>query len=178
MSRILREWMISPAWQFVCTSHKPDATEEWETLMEFHVGGTINRPVEDVWKVLSNPENAVIWSHQTIEEKLTSPRPVGVGSTRRAVVKGIGGRTMENHAVCTEFEPNRRIAWQTTSARVPFHVVVDFTPMDGATRIDSTWTIPMKGILRPAGPILGMMMRRILQRDVANLKALMEAGTL
>lgn len=144
-----------------------------------HVGGTINRPVEDVWNVLSDPEKSEIWAREVIEEKLTSPRPVGVGSTRRAVVRGLGGGTMENHAVCTEFEPNRRIAWQTTSSRVPFHVAVDFTPIEGgATRIDSAWTIQMKGPLRPANPIFGMMLRRLMQRDVANLKALMEGGTL
>jgi uncharacterized protein YndB with AHSA1/START domain len=149
-----------------------------ETMTTLQVSGVINRPVEDVWNVLSNPENAPIWSHNAIEEKLTSPRPVRVGTTRRAVVKGLGGGTMENHAVCTEFEPNRRIAWQTTSARLPFHVVVDFAPVDGGTRIDSVWTLQLPTLLRPASPIIVPYMRRLLERDVAHLKALMEAGKL
>lgn len=65
-------------------------------LCEPRVGGVIKRPVEDVFRVLSNPENAPKWSLNALEEKLTSPPPVGVGSTRRAVVKSFGGRTAEN----------------------------------------------------------------------------------
>ena len=134
--------------------------------------------MEHVFGVLSNPENAPKWSLTTLEEKLTSPPPVGVGTTRRAVVKGFGGRTAENHAVCTAFEPNRRIAWQTTSAPFPFHVSVDFTPVDGGTQIHSTWTLKWTGIMRPMGPLLDRYFIRVLRRDVENLAALMEAGKL
>lgn len=138
----------------------------------------MKRPVEDVFRVLSNPENAPKWSLNALEEELTSPPPVGVGSTRRAVVKSFGGRTTENHAVCTEFEPNRRIAWQSTSAVVPFHVTVDFTPLDGSTQVDSIWTWEPKGLLRPLAPLLDRMFESAMGRDVANLAALMEAGDL
>ena len=134
--------------------------------------------MEDVFRVLSNPENAPKWSLNALEEQLTSPRPVRVGSTRRAVVKSFGGRTAENHAVCTEFEPNRRIAWQTTSAAVPFRVAVDFTPVDGSTRLDSTWTVEWAGLMRPLGPLLDGYFKRLMQRDVENLATLMEAGDL
>lgn len=142
------------------------------------VGGIIKRPVEDVFRVLSNPENAPKWSLNALEEVLTSPPPVGVGSTRRAVVKSFGGRTTENQAVCTEFEPNSRIAWQTTSAVFPFRVAVDFMPLDGSTQIDSTWTWEPKGLMRPMAPLLERMFRHALQRDVENLASLMDAGKL
>jgi uncharacterized protein YndB with AHSA1/START domain len=102
-------------------------------MRTIRVGGVIRRPVEDVFRVLSNPENAPKWSPHAIEEKLTSPPPVRVGSTRRAVVKTFGRGTAENHAVCTAFEPNRRIAWQTTSAPFPFQVTVDFVPVESGT---------------------------------------------
>ena len=144
----------------------------------FEVGGIIRRPVEDVFGVLSDPENAPKWSPHALEEKLTSPRPVRVGSTRRAVVKSFAGRTAENHAVCTAFEPNRRIAWRTTSAPFPFEVTVDFTPVEGGTRIDSIWTWEPKGLMRPVAPLLNLMLRRVMQRDVDNLRVVMESGDL
>jgi uncharacterized protein YndB with AHSA1/START domain len=97
---------------------------------------------------------------QCAEETLTSPRPVRVGSTRRAVVKTVGGRTSENHAVCTAFELNRRIAWRNTPAPVPFEVTVNFTPHDGGTRVDSIWTWVPKAVFRPAAPLLDLMFRR------------------
>ena len=128
--------------------------------------------------MLSDPENAPKWSLNTLEEKLTSPRPVGVGSTRRAVIKRLGGGTMENHAVCTEFERNRKLTWQSTSSPIPFRVALDFTPIDGSTQIDSTWTWEPRSFLRPASPVLDLMFKRAMRRDVENLKALMEAGEL
>ena len=147
-------------------------------MRTMRVGGIIRRSVEDVFGVLSDPENAPKWSHNAFEETLTSPRPVRVGSTRRAVVRTLGGHREENHAVCTVFEPNRRIAWRSTSARVPFEVTVDFTPFDGGTRIDSIWTWEPKGLLRPVAPLLDPMIRRAIQRDVDNLRVLMESGAL
>jgi uncharacterized protein YndB with AHSA1/START domain len=142
------------------------------------VGGTIRRPVEDVFGVLSDPENGPKWSLNALEETLTSPRPVGVGSTRRAVVKRLGGGTMENHAVCTEFEANRKLTWQSTSSPIPFRVEVDFMPIDGTTRVDSIWTWEPRGLLRPVSPILDLMFKRAMGKDVENLKALMESGEL
>jgi hypothetical protein len=83
---------------------------------------------------------------------------------------------MENHAVCTEFVPNQRIAWQTTSARLPFHVVVDFTPVDGGTRVDWMWELNPTGAMRLlAGPMMALT-RRMFQSDLENLKKLMESG--
>ena len=142
------------------------------------MGGIVKRRVEDVFAVLSNPENAPKWSLNALEEKLTSERPVRVGTTRRAVVKSLGGRTAESHAVCTEFEPNRRISWRTTSAPFPFHVTVDFTPVDGGTQVDSTWTFQWTGILRPLSPLVDRYFTRVMRRDVENLARLMEAGDL
>jgi uncharacterized protein YndB with AHSA1/START domain len=142
------------------------------------VGGTIRRPVEDVFAVLSDPENAPKWSPNALQEELTSPRPVQVGSTRRAVVRTLGRGRAENHAVCTAFEPNRRIAWRSISAPVPFEVTVDFTPIDGATRVDSVWSWEPTGLLRPVAALLDLMFRRAMQQDVDGLRRMMEAQEL
>jgi uncharacterized protein YndB with AHSA1/START domain len=147
-------------------------------MRTIRVGGVIRRPVEDVFRVLSNPENAPKWSPHAIEEKLTSPPPVRVGSTRRAVVKTFGRGTAENHAVCTAFEPNRRIAWQTTSAPFPFQVTVDFVPVESGTQIDSIWRWEPSGASRLIAPLLDRIFKRVMEQDVANLARIMEAGEL
>ena len=101
-------------------------------MKPLRIGGIINRPVADVFAVLSNPENAVKWALSALEEKLTSPPPVRVGSTRRAVVRSFGGnRTTQNEAICTAFEPDRTLAWKSTSGLVPWSVTVDMTPIGG-----------------------------------------------
>jgi len=53
---------------------------------------TIQRPVEDVFAVMSNPANDHRWSSAVVEAELTSPGPVGVGTTAHYVGKTLGRR--------------------------------------------------------------------------------------
>lgn len=90
---------------------------------------SIRRPVDEVFRVLTRPEDTPKWSSSAVEEQLTSLGPVGVGSTRRAVVRSFGGRTTSNETIVTVFEPNRRVAMRTVSAPVPFEATWSFTAL-------------------------------------------------
>jgi uncharacterized protein YndB with AHSA1/START domain len=139
---------------------------------------TIARPVDHVFRVLTTPEDTPKWSSNAVEEQLTSPGPVGVGSTRRAVVRSVGGRTTTNETVVTEFEPNRRVAMRSISAPVPFAASWSFNVVPGGTQVDWTWSFGLTGAARLLGPPFGAWFRRSLQRDLAHLKAMMEGGEL
>lgn len=137
----------------------------------------INRSVTDVFAVLSNVEDTPKWSSNALEEKMTSAGPVGVGSTRRAVVRSFG-RTAENEAEVTEFEPNRRIALQGISGAFPFRVSMDFERVAGGTRVDWTWDLAPRGFLQLAGPLLARVFTWQFRKDLNSLKDMMEAGAL
>ena len=137
---------------------------------------TINRPVDDVFRVLTTPEETPKWSSSAVEEALTSPGPVGIGSTRRAVVRSFGGRTTTNETVVTEFEPNRKVAMRSISAPVPFEAAWSFTDVPGGTRVDWTWSFAFAGAFKVLGPAFGSYFRRSLQKDLDRLKQMMEAG--
>ena len=139
---------------------------------------TIGRPVEDCFRVLTTPELTPKWSANAVEEQLTSPGPVGLGSTRRAVVRAGGGRTSTNETVVTAFEPNRRVAMRTISAPVPFEAEWVFTSLADGTRVDWTWSFEFTGVARLIGPLFSAYFKRSLQHDLARLKQQMEAGQL
>ena len=80
------------------------------------VSVTIARPVEDVFAVLTDPTLAPRWAANAIKGELLTPGPPGVGSRRRAVVKGLFGGTMESVMEVTEIEPNRMLALRLISA--------------------------------------------------------------
>jgi Polyketide cyclase / dehydrase and lipid transport len=84
---------------------------------------TIDRPVADVYRVLTTPELTPSWSANAIEEHVTTPGPVGVGSRRRATVRRFGGGTTENEIEITELEPERRVAVRSIESLMPFIVV-------------------------------------------------------
>jgi uncharacterized protein YndB with AHSA1/START domain len=139
---------------------------------------TIRRPAADVFAVLTHLENAATWS-RAIEETVTTPGPIGVGTRRRAVVPTVGGRTTQNEMELTEFEPDRRLAMRSISG-FPFEVriAIDLVPVGDDCRVD--WLVSFRpgGVLRPTGPLLAAAYKRTFAKDLANLKALMEAGAL
>ena len=139
---------------------------------------TIARPVEDVFAVLSDVEKVAAWSWNTIEETLLTLGPLRKGSRRRATVKGFAGRTMHNEAEMIEFEPNRRMVVEVLDAPVPARIVIDFTRVEGGTRLDWTGIISPRGILAPTAPLIARVYRIMFEKDLRNLKALMDRGEL
>jgi uncharacterized protein YndB with AHSA1/START domain len=135
---------------------------------------TIARPVEDVFAVLSDVKNVPIWSRNTIDETLLTSGPLRKGSRRRAVIKGFAGRTMQNEAEMIEFEPNRRMVVEVLDAPMPVRIVIEFTPVEGGTRLDWTGILSPRGILAPAAFLAAWFYRLAFEKDLRNLKALMD----
>ena len=138
---------------------------------------TIQRPIADVFAVLTDVEQTGKWFPGNVEEHWTSPPPHGVGSTRRAVVTMFGRRT-ENDAVATEFDPPRRAAMRGTSPNAPFHAMLSFAPDGDGTRVDVVINLAFPGITRIVGPLFSALYGRAWARGLANLKTQMESGAL
>jgi uncharacterized protein YndB with AHSA1/START domain len=80
---------------------------------------TIDRPVEDVFRVLTDPSTTARRSANAIEEHVTTAGPVEVGSRRRATVRRFGGGAAKNEIEVTALEPNRRWRSGASSRRCP-----------------------------------------------------------
>jgi uncharacterized protein YndB with AHSA1/START domain len=61
-------------------------------MAKLEISTVINRPVEEVFAFLSNPENWPKWISGSIEAKKTSEGPIGVGTTWRQVLTFLGQR--------------------------------------------------------------------------------------
>lgn len=144
------------------------------------VSVTIARPVEDVFAVLTDPTLSPRWAANAIKGELLTPGPPGVGSRRRAVVKGLFGRTMESVMEVTELEPNRMLALRLISASWggSGRTKYTLTPVAGGTRVDWHWEMEPGGVMKPFSRPLMAIFQRGFQRDVNNLKAMMESNAL
>ena len=139
---------------------------------------TIARPVADVYRVLTTPELTPRWSSNAIEEHMTTPGPVRVGSRRRATVRRPGRGTTENEIEVTAIEPERSMAVRSIEAPVPFTSSWTFTPVGDATRVDWRWDFQLRGWMRPVDVILGPTFGRAFRRDLDRLTSMMETGEL
>ena len=134
----------------------------------------INRPLEEVFAFVSNPENMPRWSSTGSEVKITSAGPIGVGTTYRSVVT-ILGRRIEVEVEITEYEPNRSFAQKSKSGPFPVESRTTFERVDGGTRVNSTSVAEPGGFFKLAEPLLVRMVKRQFEADFANLKDLMES---
>jgi uncharacterized protein YndB with AHSA1/START domain len=137
----------------------------------------INRPVEEVFAFVSNPENYPKWFSGSREVKITSAGPIGVGTTFRTVVTFLG-RRIEGEIEFTEYEPNRSFAEKTKSGPFPVENRVTFERVEGGTRVTSSQVAEPGGFFKLAEPLLVRMIKRQFEADAANLKDLMESHAL
>ncbi len=146
-------------------------------MAKVEMGIVINRPVEEVFAFLSNPENYPKWSSSSSDVKITSEGPIGVGTTYRSVVTFLG-RRIESQVEFTEYEPNRKCAQKSKSGPFPVENQSTFEGVEGGTRINYTTEAQPGGFFKLAEPLLVRMVKRQFEADFANLKDLMEAHAL
>ena len=137
----------------------------------------IDRPIEEVFSVLTDVTLTGRWYPADVEEWWTSPSPHGVGSTRRARVRVLG-RAMENDAVVTAFEPPRLAAMRGLTRSSPFEVTLRFEPVGRGTRVVTESAFHFTGPMRLLGPLFIGSYERGWERGLSNLKRMMESGEL
>jgi uncharacterized protein YndB with AHSA1/START domain len=140
---------------------------------------TIERPIEEVFALLTDPTRSPEWSKHSIRGELLTEGPPRVGSRRRTVVKGFAGiGTMESVFEVTEIDPLRAVALRQISASWGGSGATryTFTPVDGGTRVDWTWELNFQGPMRLFERPMVPFARRAFQADLENLKRLMESG--
>lgn len=137
----------------------------------------INRPIEDVFAVLTNVENSEKWFPGNVKEWWTSPPPRGVGSTRRARVK-MGLMTSENDAVTTVYEPPHRAGLKGTSKNAPFEAMLTFESVEGGTRLETNIDFFMTGATKLFGGMFTNWYQKSRDKGLVSLKRMLEAGEL
>ena len=142
-----------------------------------HSSIVINRPIEAVFAVLTNVENAGKWFPGNVQEWWTSPPPHGVGSTRRARVK-MGLMTTENDAVTTVFEPPHRAGMKGTSKNAPFEAMLTFESVEGGTQVHANLEMFIRGPAKLFAPMFVRWYGKNWNQGMANLRRMIESGEL
>jgi len=146
-------------------------------MAKLEISTVINRPVEEVFAVASNPEDYLKWSPGLVEVKKTSEGPVGVGTTWRLVRQALGQR-LEGDLELTEYEPNRKFTLDSKSRPFPGEARWTFDAVEGGTRVSVVLQAEPGGFFKLAEPLLRSFTKRTMETELANLKELMEAHAL
>lgn len=136
----------------------------------------IARPRNDVALYSANPENAPAWYANITAVEWKTPPPVRVGSQIAFVAHFLGRRLAYTYEV-VEMVPHERFVMRTAQGPFPMETTYTWeTTPDGGTRMTLRNRGTPSGFSVLAAPFMARAVRHANQKDLAALKALLEAA--
>jgi hypothetical protein len=136
---------------------------------------TVHRPMDEVFDFVADARNRPRWDDSVDSEELTSPEPIGLGTTVRTTLRSMGRSYRYNWAV-TEFEAPRRMTIESTSGPLPTTLAYRLTGGAGDTTVEFTVTGRPTGLMRLLQPLVARTAQTNLNRSFPRLQRLLDAG--
>jgi uncharacterized protein YndB with AHSA1/START domain len=136
----------------------------------------IARPRADVAAFAADPGNATSWYENINSVRWETEPPLEVGSRIAFVATFLGRRLTYTYEI-RELVAGERLVMST--AQGPFPMETTYTWADegpGATRMTLRNRGEPAGFARVGAPLMMRAMRRANEKDLANLKRLLESG--
>jgi len=133
----------------------------------------IDRPVQDVWKFITDLSTSNAVDPHILDAKQTSAGPFGVGTTvhltRSNFPKNLDIRI-------TEYEPNRKWSVVMTSGPVKGTTEQQWLEMvEGKTKLTYSFDPKGSGLGRLLVPFMTGSVRRTVESDLSNTKRILES---
>jgi carbon monoxide dehydrogenase subunit G len=133
----------------------------------------VGRPVAEVFGYVAEFSNAAEWDPGIAEATKITDGPVQKG-TEFDVVALFRGKRQRFHYVVTDFEQDRRVVLNGDGDRAQSVDAISFEPAGDGSRITYMVDFRLKGIYRPAGPLLMPVLSRMGDHALAGLKAVLD----
>jgi uncharacterized membrane protein len=136
----------------------------------------IDRPRAEVAAYAADPDNATSWYRNIAAVAWQSPKPLRIGSQVAFVARFLGRRLEYTYEVA-EMIPGERFVQRTAQGPFPMETTYSWvdSPAGGTTMRLRNRGEPA-GFSKLAAPIMASAIRRANQKDLARLKAILEAA--
>ena len=134
----------------------------------------IDRPCADVAAYAGDPSNAPRWYANIESVRWQTEPPVGVGSRMAFVARFLGRRLAYTYEV-VELVSGQRLVMRTAQGPFPMETTYTWQAVDAArTRMTLRNRGEPAGFGKVAAPVMAAAMRRANEKDLANLKRILE----
>lgn len=141
-------------------------------MIEFDNRIVIRRPLNEVFRFVSNLENIPKWNNFVTEVMKTSAGPASVGSQFRQTRK-----TDHQILQITEFDPPRALTVTSVApSRPEFERTLRLSGEGEVTEIRDVWKLDL-GLPRPFSVFARMRVSAAVRENLGKLKELLEGGT-
>jgi hypothetical protein len=134
----------------------------------------INRPIEEVFPFVTNPENDHRWMSVAVKAQKLTPGPIRCGTRFRQVARFLGVPIRATWEI-TEYEPYRKMSGKVVSGPGRMMGGYAFESVKSGTRVRKFGEIELPGLFNLAGWFLGVLLQQALEMDLNSLKRLLEA---
>ncbi|MEU9372646.1 SRPBCC family protein [Streptomyces sp. NPDC048255] len=137
----------------------------------------IAAPCDQVASYAADPTNAPVWYANITSVEYRTPPPVQIGSKVAFVARFLGRRLAYTYEI-TAYEPGRRMVMRTEQGPFPMETTYTWEPY-GLYADRTRMTLRNRG--EPSGfaslgaTVIAAAMRRAQRKDLAALRALLEA---
>ena len=136
---------------------------------------TIARPVDVVAGYAGDPTNAPQWYANIDSVRWLTEPPLRVGSRMAFVARFLGRRLAYTYEV-VEHEPGHRLVMSTAQGPFPTETTYTWEPVDAGTRMSLRNRGEPAGFAAATAGVMASAMRRANRKDLARLRAVLEAG--
>ena len=136
---------------------------------------TIDRPVDAVAHYAADPTNAPEWYVNIDSVDWETPPPAAAGSKVAFVARFLGRRLAYTYEL-VELVPNERLVMRTAQGPFPMETTYTWTAVrDDVTRMTLRNRGEPAGFSKLTAPFMAAAVRRATRKDLAKLKAILEA---
>jgi len=136
----------------------------------------INCPVDKVFAYLTDIPRGTEWQSELVEVQQTSSGPVGIGTTIREVRRFLG-RNLESTFTITEYEPDYRMGFESTSGPIPMRAYYSLEGTASTAKVTLAVEAELTGVFKMTEPLVIHSAKRQMDADIARLKEILEAGS-
>jgi uncharacterized protein YndB with AHSA1/START domain len=135
---------------------------------------TIDRPLAEVASYVAEPSNAPEWYANIASAEWKTPPPLQLGSRFAFVARFLGRRLAYTYEVI-DFVPHERLVMRTAEGPFPMETTYTWQAVaDRATRMTLRNRGEPSGFSKVAAPVMAAAMRRANEKDLRNLRAILE----
>lgn len=144
-------------------------------MIPFQTSITVNRPVDEVFQFVADPQNYPRWMSGLTKSEPLSPNPIRVGSQVRLVGK-MGMWKFDGPMEITEYEPDRTFGIASTIAgAMHFQATWRFEPTGPTTtRIAESGQARLLGMWRLLEALFAGEVKQGEANELSKIKTLLE----